>query len=241
MTRSPFLCIAHRGGEGPENSREAIEKSLALAVEAIEIDVWNLHDELWVTHDRRLGRQLPGIGMLQQQTLDQLQGLQLENGETIPRLREVLEQVGNKALLNIEIKSPDCAIRLSETLRAHSRDYGLDLEQYIVSSFDHWQVYQMLELLPEVRRGALLAGVPLDYGRCCDELKAYSLHSNIGFTPRELVVDAHTRGVQSWVYTANHPDEWLALLALGADGAFTDHPRALLDFLAQQTGEAGDL
>lgn len=235
MTASPpFLCIAHRGGEGPENSREAIEHSLAQGIEALEIDIWNLHGELWVTHDRRLGRQLPGAGMLQEQTPEQLRGLRLENGEPLPRLPEILALVGERALLNIEIKNPGCALLLSETLLAHSRDHQQSLEQYVVSSFDHWQVFQMLEWLPAVRRGALVAGTPLDYARCCDDLKAYSLHSHIGFTPRELVVDAHARGVRSWVYTANYPDEWQALLELGVDGAFTDHPRALLDFLAQQ-------
>lgn len=229
------LCIAHRGGEGPENSREAVEHSLASGVPAIEVDVWNLHGELWVTHDRRLGGQLPGEGLLQAQTPEQLQSLRLENGETIPRLSEILDLVGNRALLNIEIKSSDCAVLLTELLLSHGREHQLGLEHYVVSSFDHWQLYHMLELLPEVRRGVLVAGVPLDYARCCEELKAYSLNSHVGLTPRELIVDAHTRGLQSWVYTANYTDEWETLTALGVDGLFTDHPKALQDFLQNRS------
>lgn len=230
MNTTP-LCIAHRGGEAPENSLAAIRHSLALGVPAIEVDIWNLHGELRVTHDRRLGRQLPGEGLLQEQTPEQLEALRLENGEPIPRLHDVLTMVGDRAQLNIEIKSSDCAVLLTETLLNHSREQQYGLDHYVVSSFDHWQLYQMLELLPEVRRGALIAGVPLDYARCCEELKAYSLNSHIGLTPRELVVDAHARGLQSWVYTANDPEEWDSLVALGVDGIFTDRPGALMDHL----------
>lgn len=226
----PLSCIAHRGGPGPENSLEAITSSLALGVDAIEIDLWYLQGELWVTHDRRLGRQLAGTGQLLEQSRDTLENLRLENGEPIPKLHQVLELVGNRSMLNIEIKGPDCAEALSQSLRDYSQAGSLGLEQYLVSSFDHPQLYQMLKLLPEVRRGVLVAGIPLDYARCCEALRAYSLNSDIDFVNAALVEDAHKRGLQSWVYTANHRDDWRRLSQMGVDGVFTDFPAELQKF-----------
>ena len=112
MNRRLF-CIAHRGGPGPENSLEAINASLALGVDAIEIDVWYVGGELLITHDRRLGRQIPGQGALLDLSRDQLRALRLENGEAIPTLNDVLGTIGDRVLLNIEIKGPDCALPLA--------------------------------------------------------------------------------------------------------------------------------
>lgn len=224
---SPPLCIAHRGGPGPENSLAAVEAALALGVDGIEIDIWQIEGELLVTHDRRLGRQLPGQGLLIEQSLAQLNRLRLENGEPIPRLADVLNLVAGRVWLNIEIKGPDCADALAEQLRG----LGPALERVLVSSFDHPQLAQMQRLLPEVHRGVLVAGIPLDYARCCDALDAWSLHSALDFTSPELVADAHARGLQHWVYTANHEDDWRQLWELGVDGIFTDRPGALCRFI----------
>lgn len=226
----PLTCIAHRGGSGPENSLEAIRSSLTLGVDAIEIDLWFLQGELWVTHDRRLGRQLAGRGQLLEQSRDTLESLRLENGEPIPKLSQVLELVGDRVMLNIEIKGPACAQALARCLQEHCQAGSQGLEQYLVSSFDHPQLYQMLKLLPEVKRGALVAGIPLDYAGCCDELQVYSLNSDIDFVNAKLVEDAHKRGLKSWVYTANHRDDWQRLSQMGVDGVFTDVPAELQRF-----------
>src|SRR5690606_12459710 len=96
---SSLLCIAHRGGPilndhvSPENSLEAIRRSLDLGVDAIEIDIWQIEGELIVTHDRRLGRQLKGKGLITDKPLQELRQLTLENGEPVPVLTQVLELV----------------------------------------------------------------------------------------------------------------------------------------------------
>ena len=104
----PLLCIAHRGGPQmgptplPENSLAAIARALDLGVYAVEIDVFHIEGELLVTHDRRLGRVVSGQGIITEQPLSYLRKQQLENGEPIPTLQQVLELVGDKAVLNIQ-------------------------------------------------------------------------------------------------------------------------------------------
>ncbi|ROQ21001.1 glycerophosphoryl diester phosphodiesterase [Marinimicrobium koreense] len=228
-----MLCIAHRGGPGPENSLEAIRRSLAMGAPAIEIDVWQLHDELWVTHDRRLGREIAGYQVLSDLSRDHLEALRLSNGEHLPRLSQVLELVGERALLNIELKGPDCVDALVRILTAHRQSSGQSPKSWIVSSFDHCQLAQLQQRLPEVRRGLLLYGVPLDLAQSADRIDAYSVHLSQDFMPEVLIEDIRQRGRKVWIYTANHPKDWRRLMDAGVDGIFTDHPDGLMRYLAE--------
>lgn len=232
----PLLCIAHRGGPLagpaplPENSLAAITRALDLGVYAVEIDVFQIHGELFVTHDRRLGRVVSGQGIITAQSLDYLNAQHLANGEPMPRLQQVLQLVGEKALLNIEIKGENTVPILAQVLDDHIYSNRGNYEQYCVSSFDHQQLFQSLQQMPQVKRGVLIEGIPLDYAACCEPLRAYSFNTHLSFVTHELMVDAQRRGLKNWVYTVNHEDDWRAMQQLGVDAVFTDKPDALLAF-----------
>jgi glycerophosphoryl diester phosphodiesterase len=232
----PLLCIAHRGGPQfanaplPENSLAAIARALALGVDAIEIDIYQIEGELLVTHDRRLGRVVSGQGIITEQSLAYLREQTLENGEPIPTLHQVLDLVGDKALLNIEIKGSNSVMALARVLRDYVGNQQGSYEQYVISSFDHQQLYQSLQQLPEVKRGVLIEGIPLDYAACCEPLKAYSFNSHLSFLSPELIQDAQKRGLKNWVYTVNGDDDWAYVQSLGVDAVFTDKPDGLLAF-----------
>ena len=226
------ICIAHRGGPLmnnqplPENSLAAISRALDAGVEAIEIDIYQIEGELLVTHDRRLGRVVSGQGIITELPLTYLREQKLENGERLPTLSDVLQLVGDRALLNIEIKGSDCVPVLKQHLEAFVADHQLDFDQYIVSSFDHQQLFQALQVMPQVKRAVLIEGIPLDYAQCCEPLKAYSFNTHLSFITPELFADARKRGLKNWVYTVNNADDWRWLESLGVDGIFTDKPGA---------------
>lgn len=229
-------CIAHRGGPLvnhqplPENSLAAISRALDLGVYAIEIDIYQVEGELFVTHDRRLGRVVSGQGIITELPLSYVREQRLENGEPLPTLQQVLALVGSRALLNIEIKGSGCVAPLQKTLASFCHDYQQSYEQYVVSSFDHQQLYECLHLLPQVRRGVLIEGIPLDYAQCCVALEAYSFNTHLSFLSQPLLDDAHKRGLENWVYTVNHEEDWAWLQGLGVDAVFTDRPDALLAY-----------
>ena len=153
-----MLCIARRGGPQagatalPENSLAAISRALDLGVKAIEIDVFQVDGELWVTHDRRLGRVVTGQGIITELSADYLRRCTLPNGERLPVLGDVLPLVKDKAMLNIEIKGANVVPLLKAQLDAFVVDNQGSYEQYLVSSFDHHQLYQSMHLLPNVLR-----------------------------------------------------------------------------------------
>ena len=230
-----LTCIAHRGGyldrdNTPENSLAAICHSLALGVDAIEIDIWQVQEQIWVTHDRRLGRLYSGTGLICEQSLNTLRSLTLVNGESIPTLRQVLELVGDQCLLNIEIKGPNCIPQLIKELTYYCNHSKTSLDNYLVSSFDQRQLLQLKRELPRLKRGVLLAGLPLDQAAQCEPLEPHVLGLHMAATDQAMINDAHRRGYQVWVYTINHSDDWQALSELGVDGVFTDTPQKLQAF-----------
>lgn len=233
---TPLLCIAHRGGPQiantplPENSLAAIERALALGVYAVEIDVFQIEGELLVTHDRRLGRVVSGQGIITDQPLSYLREQRLENGESIPTLQQILELVGDKAVLNIEIKGANSVPTLARVLQDYVGSHRGNYEQYTISSFDHQQLFQCMRVLPQIKRGVLIEGIPLDYAKCCEPLAAYSFNTHLSFLTPELIQDAKERGLKNWVYTVNHEDDWAYVESLGVDAVFTDKPDKLLAF-----------
>lgn len=232
-------CIAHRGGPLvagealPENSIAAITRALTLGVDAVEIDIFQVGGELFVTHDRRLGRTVSGEGVITELPLDYIHQQHLVNGEPIPTLQQILELIGDKLLLNIEIKGANTVSTLARVLRDYVDNCRGNYEQYLISSFDHQQLFDSMQQLPEVKRGVLIEGIPLDYAACCEPLKAYSFNTHLSFITPELLADARKRGLQNWVYTVNHEDDWIRMRDLGVDAVFTDRPDALIAFNRQ--------
>ena len=240
MISSPangLLCVAHRGGpevDGislPENSLAAIARALTLGVYAVEIDVFQVEGELFVTHDHHLGRVVSGQGIITELPLSYLRAQRLENGEPMPTLWQVLELIGDKCVLNIEIKGADSVSAVAKVLRDYISSYQGTYEQYIISSFDHAQLYQSLQQLPEVKRGVLIEKKALlTSAACCEPLKAYSFNTHHSFITPELVQDANKRGLKNWVYTVNREKEWEKMQAIGVDAVFTDKPDQLIAF-----------
>lgn len=220
--------IAHRGGKSvaPENSLAAIAHAVALGVDAVEIDLWAIDGQLWVTHDRRLGRNLPGEGRLDTLTAAQLSELTLTNQESLPTLDAVFALTREKLLLNIELKGPNTAALLCQWLM-NQLQHGVSPDNFLLSSFDHIQLLYCQQRLPQIRRGVLVEGIPLQLSAMCQRLEAYCFNPSINFLNRELVRSAQLSGLKTYVYTVNEPDDWQWMIELGVDGVFTDQPEKL--------------
>jgi glycerophosphoryl diester phosphodiesterase len=237
MTIPSLYCIAHRGGcgHGTENTLETIEYSIHLGTDAIEIDVWQVEQELLVIHDRRLGRTLPGTGLIRQQSFDALRETKLPCGATIPTLREVFQQVAGRCAINIEIKG-HCAIdQLINQINDAKLCGEVVDEQLLISSFDHHQLYRALQIVPNIKRGVLISALPLNYSRVGEPLKAYAINPDINCINQALTDDAQRRGFKVYCYTVNETEDIQHMLAIGVDGVFCDFPERVISL---RNGEA---
>jgi glycerophosphoryl diester phosphodiesterase len=229
MSTLPML-IGHRGARGlaPENTLLAMEAGIAAGCPWLEFDVQR-HPEgaLFLLHDLTLERTTNGEGLAAETAWPTLRALDAGQGQRLPTLDEVLDHVGTRARLNIELKTwGGTAEAVASCLRARLAA-GWEAEQFQVSSFHLPELQVFHWLLPEVPVGVLFCGVPLDGAAAASTLGAQSLNLSNEFIDAALVADAKARGLKVWVYTVNTHDEYRRLAALGIDGVFTDVPHVL--------------
>jgi len=105
------LVVAHRGDWrfAPENSIAAIEHSIAVGVDVVELDLQLSKDSvLFVIHDSKLDRTTTGKGRIADWTADSLRTLKLKNGagirtmHTLPTLEEALLAAKGHVLVNLD-------------------------------------------------------------------------------------------------------------------------------------------
>ncbi|MEG0993513.1 MAG: glycerophosphodiester phosphodiesterase family protein [Bacteroidales bacterium] len=109
------LVVAHRGDwrYAPENSLAAIENSIRMGVDIVELDVAKTKDgQLILMHDKKIDRTTTGKGNVEDWTLDSLKSLKLRNGcnirtkHTIPTLEEALLLAKGRILVNLDKAYP---------------------------------------------------------------------------------------------------------------------------------------
>lgn len=227
---SKFWCFGHRGAMGyePENTLRSFARAIELGVDAIELDVYNIGEQLIVFHDETLERTTNGSGRIFDHSLKDLRKLDAGQGEKIPLLSEVLDLVNRKVVVNIEIKGANCSKLVADTILSYCQNHGWKTEDFLVSSFDHPQLKAISNLIPTLRIGALIYGIPLDYAQCASSLKAYSLHVSSEFINSKLVLDAKARGLKVFTYTVNGLSEFELVRDIGVDGVFTNFPDRLI-------------
>lgn len=247
MNAGQPLVIAHRGfsKRHPENTLAAFEAAIAAGADMLELDLTLTADgEFVVIHDDTLDRTTDGSGLLCEQTLAQLRELDAgrgyaEAGDTrIPTLDEVL-QLAPRVLLNIEIK-PFFALeqaeafqsalgRLIETL--HQRHL---LPRVLLSSFNFFVLRWLRAQDAKLRLAFLYTRVmtELEPLWACREVGAEACNPQQLEASTALIAALHGAGLKCYPYTVNDPGRMRQLLALGADGLFTDVPDVMRGLLA---------
>jgi glycerophosphoryl diester phosphodiesterase len=220
-----LLCIGHRGAAGyvPENTLLSVQTALDLGAQAIEIDVYLVDGQLVVIHDDRLDRTTNGTGRVAEQSFEYLRSLDAGKGQKIPTLQEVIELVDRRAEIIVELKGPNTADPVVALVKSCSGS-GTRRDDFLISSFDHYELEKARRLDPTLRRGPLVTGVPLGYARFAETLAAYSVHVSVEFLRPAFVEDAHRRGLKVFVFTVNHPDDVEQMRVLEVDGVITDFP-----------------
>lgn len=224
-----MINIAHRGASGyaPENSFTAFEKALSMGADMIELDVRTCATgELAVIHDTTLNRTTNGDGLVDRAAADDLAALDAGDGRGVPLLSQVITLVDRQIPINIELKGRGAADGAAALLSRYI-DKGWRSGDFLVSSFNLWEVRRFRELLPSVEVGALLGTLPLGLAGEAEILGAQSVNPSLELVCPELIEDAHRRGMKVFVFTVNREDDLEEMHRLGVDGVFCNYPDRL--------------
>ncbi|MBC7234363.1 MAG: glycerophosphodiester phosphodiesterase [Chloroflexi bacterium] len=237
------LVFAHRGASAiaPENTLAAFQAAMDVGADGIELDVTRCATgEVVVMHDATVDRTTDGHGRVGELPLAALRELDAGAwfgrefaGQRVPLLEEVLDLVGGRLRINIEIKAEGSGQGLEEALAEQVIRRGLQ-GSVLVSSFHPPALRRLRQAARELPRALLLAtplSLSLAWWRNRHELYLQAFH------PQYRLVNAHNlarmrrAGLRANVWTVNQEEDMLHMIALGVDGIITDRPdrlRALL-------------
>lgn len=205
--------VAHRGmgknfEENPERPREntlcAFLRAIALGANVIEFDCRRTKDgRVVVIHDETLDRTTNGTGLVSEKTFEDISALRIGQIDTIPALEHALDRIDGKAVCNLHLSGQGIAEPVAKILKEYIGN-GWNLEEFLVSSFDFETLQTFRKLMPDVRLGLLINGVPQEskWVEQCAEIRAHSLHINIAHVNSATVKRVHSNGLKVFVWTA---------------------------------------
>ncbi len=233
------IVIAHRGftKQYLENSLEAVEAALKLGCDGIEVDLRMTADgELVIFHDWDLKRLADREEGVEELTVSGVRDLRLVGGSRIPFLDELLDLVRDQALLNLEIKtvhyfSRDLETKLLQQLHAFHLD-----ETILLSAFNPLPLIRLRKMAPSLHRGTLVSGL---YWRTRPRkplihwIQPFGIHASHDLMTESFIQKHHQAGRRIFTWTVNDRDVMKKLLAIGADGIFSDVPDEILRALGR--------
>lgn len=224
----PLLCppvgFAHRGARARarENTIEAFRLALDLGAGGLESDVWRTRDgALVLDHDGvvRAGLRRRPIAAVERGDLP----------AHVPTLQELFDACGTDFHLSLDVKDPAAAPDVVETARAA----GFDLRRLWLCHHD-WRVLADWRALdPAVR---LVDSTRLRRMRQGPERRAAQLaeagidcvNLHHGDWTAGLVTLFHRFGVHAFAWDAQFERVIAALVRMGIDGVYSDHPDRLV-------------
>ncbi|PYS52627.1 MAG: glycerophosphodiester phosphodiesterase [Acidobacteria bacterium] len=215
-----MIIFGHRGAPGypryGENTISSFNKALRSGATGLEFDVRRCGDgKIVVIHDETIDRTTNGRGRVTDLPYEELRRFDAGFGEPIPLLSDVLDEFGDKCLLNIEIKESDIAAAV-RTLVLERR-----LERNVIVSNFEWQ--ELAGLAREIPI-ALLSSKLENLISSARQMGAMAIHPRRDLVTPSLIAAAREAKLRIHVWTVNGPEEISRLRNLGVDGIFTDFP-----------------
>lgn len=203
-----------------ENTLESFLLALDHGADALELDVHcSLDREVVVFHDFSVAGQ--AVARTPWVTLARLD---LGGDARMPRLADVLSEIGDRAMIYIELKGDRIEREVLDVASRHGR-------RFAVHSFDHDAIERVARLEPEVRRGVLLDRGLSNATHALREsvvrTGAADVWPHWSLVDPQLIGLARGLGARVITWTVNTRDVADSVIQAGVDGICTDDVRLL--------------
>ena len=219
-----FERVAHRGlpRERAENTLPGFLLALDRGADAVELDTHVTQDGVVIVHhDDAVG----GRSIAETDWRD-LRDMDLGRGARIPRLDDVLDALGDRAAVYVELKGRRIEERVASVVRAQGRRFALH-------SFDHDAIARLAQLAPDLSRGILFDKATANPREALREAVARVHPRDVwphwSLVDQRFVELAHELGTRVIVWTVNSAATARALVAQGVDAVCTDDVQILAD------------
>lgn len=233
---SKTKIFAHRGASGyaPENTLEAFALAIEQGADGIELDVQLSKDGIPVViHDETLDRVTQKNGYVKDYTLKELKELTVLATKfpeyavsKIPTLEEVLDAVKASGIqVNIELKTgifwyPDIEQKVADIVEKTGMQ-----NQVIYSSFNHYSVQKMKEIVPEAETAYLYSDVILDVENYAKMTKVDGLHPAVYHVKMSDFLKKYLKsGLNIRVWTVNQEVDMEQLISANITAVITNYP-----------------
>lgn len=233
----------------PQNTMVSFERAADQGADGIELDVQLSADgELVVIHDETVDATTNGTGAVEALPWKSLASLDAGAwfspefaGERIPRLAEVLERVGSRLFLNIELKYP---MRLYDLKAPTSQVWPLVDEvvrvvnlaglgnRVVYSSFHPHALGRLAEVASGSLSGFLVTPEYPETAVWMEGVPYQAYHPNEAMVDEALVRAQHTAGRVVNLWTVNDAERARQFRSWGVDGLITNDPGRLREALA---------
>lgn len=224
------LNIGHRGAKGhqPENTLPSFQKALDLNADGIELDVHVCKTgELIVIHDFTVDRTTKGSGTVSELSLSQIKTLRINDTIEIPTLEEVIDLVGKKCLINIELKGRHTAKPVSHLIEKYILENDFSYDDFIVSSFQREELEMLFTINPRIHLGVLSQASVTQALEWANAFSAKAIHPHFSLLTEENVQQAQEQGFKVYTWTANETEDIERIKNYKVDGIITDFPERI--------------
>src|SRR5712671_7911767 len=210
--------ISHRGAHQtlPENSIPAFLRAIELGADAIELDVHATSDGVVIVHhDPVVNAPAAARTRIADLSASEISRFPLAHGVEIPTLEKVLDAVGDRAMVYVEIKAADIEPLVVRCIR-ESR------ARCAVHAFDHRIVKAVKRIFPAIRTGVLEVARHIDPVASLVAAGAQDLWQEVSFIDEVLIARAHAANARVIAWTSDDVDQWETLSGMGVDGICTN-------------------